>query len=305
MHPKNKCDKMYIVKENSNKNLTILLTLALVVLIGLVAFSWYQYTALGKEYDSTKSSLEVRIASLEENIYTLQFEKTSLNDALEAEQQKNNDFEEQIKDLAGTIGTLDKLSKIDPELLKKYSKVFFLSEHYIPTRISRISQDYLLIEDDEEYIHSSVQPFLKRLMERAKRDDIDLKILSGYRSFDKQSTIKNQYKVIYGAGTANQFSAEQGYSEHQLGTAVDFTSPTSGAGLTNFDQTPEFEWLEKNAHKYGFTLSYPQGNAYYVYEPWHWRFVGEELATKLYRDNKHFYDLDQRDIDKYLVNIFD
>jgi len=60
-----------------------------------------------------------------------------------------------------------------------------------------------------------------------------------------------------------------------------------------------------NAHKYGFTLSYPEGNQYYVFEPWHWRFVGEDLARDLKRDERHFYDLDQRAIDGYLLEIFD
>jgi D-alanyl-D-alanine carboxypeptidase len=60
-----------------------------------------------------------------------------------------------------------------------------------------------------------------------------------------------------------------------------------------------------NAYKYGFTLSYPKGNTSYVFEPWHWRFVGVKLATDLHNQGKNFYDLDQRSIDAYLVNFFD
>ena len=52
-------------------------------------------------------------------------------------------------------------------------------------------------------------------------------------------------------------------------------------------------------------MSYPKGNSYYVYEPWHWRFVGKELADDLYDENKKFYELDQREIDEYLLKIFD
>ncbi len=108
----------------------------------------------------------------------------------------------------------------------------------------------------------------------------------------------------YGAG-ANTFSADQGYSEHQLGTTVDFSSDEIGGGLTDFQNTKAFAWLEENAHRYGFTLSYPEANEYYIYEPWHWRFVGQELADDLYDDGKHFYDYDQRTIDEYLISIFD
>ncbi len=52
-------------------------------------------------------------------------------------------------------------------------------------------------------------------------------------------------------------------------------------------------------------MSYPKSNIYYQYEPWHWRFVGEDLAEDLHDDKKNFYELDQREIDKYLIKIFD
>jgi LAS superfamily LD-carboxypeptidase LdcB len=60
-----------------------------------------------------------------------------------------------------------------------------------------------------------------------------------------------------------------------------------------------------NAYRFGFVLSYPKGNAYYIYEPWHFRFVGVKLATYLHDRGLHFYDIDQKEIDQYLVSIFD
>jgi D-alanyl-D-alanine carboxypeptidase len=130
-------------------------------------------------------------------------------------------------------------------------------------------------------------------------------VVSAYRSFGEQSSLKASYKRTYGAGTANSFSADQGYSEHQLGTTIDFTTTILGANFAGFDKSDAYEWLLDNAYKYGFIISYPKTNAYYTYEPWHWRFVGVELATKLHDDNQHFYDLDQRAINGYLVNLFD
>ncbi|PJC82708.1 hypothetical protein CO006_02150, partial [Candidatus Roizmanbacteria bacterium CG_4_8_14_3_um_filter_35_14] len=61
----------------------------------------------------------------------------------------------------------------------------------------------------------------------------------------------------------------------------------------------------ENAYKYGFILSYPKQNTYYQFEPWHWRFVGMTLATKLHDTNQYFYNLAQREIDLYLISIFD
>jgi len=138
----------------------------------------------------------------------------------------------------------------------------------------------------------------------AEADGINLWILSAYRSFGTQSSLKSGYKITYGSG-ANAFSADQGYSEHQLGTTVDFTTSGIGGGFTGFENTEAYQWLLDNAHRYGFTLSYPKGNAYYIFEPWHWRFVGTELARDLHGQDKGFYDLPQREIDEYLLNLFD
>jgi D-alanyl-D-alanine carboxypeptidase len=107
----------------------------------------------------------------------------------------------------------------------------------------------------------------------AENDGINLRIISAYRSFGSQSELKSSYLMTFGSG-ANKFSADQGYSEHQLGTALDFTTAELEANFINFDKTTAYQWLLNNAFKYGFILSYPEGNQYYQFEPWHWRFVG-------------------------------
>ena len=136
-------------------------------------------------------------------------------------------------------------------------------------------------------------------------DGVSILSQSAYRSFQTQAILKSNYRVIYGAGTANSFSADQGYSEHQLGTAIDFTTLKTNGTLEGFNKTLEYKWLGENAYKYGFVISYPAGNKYYKFEPWHWRFVGVALATYLHDNNMNFYDMDQRLIDNYLANIFD
>ena len=188
------------------------------------------------------------------------------------------DFEDQLDDITGTVGQLDKLSKLDPELLQKYSRVFFLNEHYAPDRFKEIEERYLVNKDEPEYVHAEVEPFLDDLLDDARQDGVNLLILSAFRSYDEQKQLKSIYTVTYGTG-ANTFSADQGYSEHQLGTTVDFTNNVIGAGLDGFQNTKEYKWL--------------------------WRFVGEDLARDLNRKGENFYDLDQRDIDDYLINIFD
>ncbi len=213
-------------------------------------------------------------------------------------------FQGQISDISSTVGTLEKLSQTDEELLKKYSKVYFLNENYAPATLTEIDKMYLNPGSTNIQIHTEVWSYLEEMLEDAARDDIKLRVASAFRSYQTQSSLKNAYTTLYGSG-ANQFSADQGYSEHQLGTALDLTTEKLGANLNAFASDPAYEWLEENAHKYGFILSYPENNGYYKFEPWHWRFVGVDLARDLHGDGQHFYDLDQREIDKYLIKLFD
>ncbi len=302
--------------------LSSLLTLSLVS-NGLL---WYNLSlsnkSLGKaeaslretlaEAQGTIASTTMRVAMLESLLLETQDmlqraidENEDLADDLKDEKDRNNEFEDQIDKIGSTVGTLDKLAKIDPELLQKYSKVFFLNEHYMPTRLSEIPNTYVYRNDgDPEFIHAQVAPHLKEMLEDALKDGVKIWVVSAFRSFDEQKSLKGAYTVAYGSG-ANAFSADQGYSEHQLGTTLDFTTENLGGGLTGFEATPAYEWLVKNAYKYGFVLSYPKDNAYYVFEPWHWRYVGEKLADDLHDDGKFFYDLDQREIDTYLISLFD
>ena len=249
---------------------------------------------LSEALESTQNSLT---AANDENV--------RLAEALTAEQERLRQLGEQVSEITGAIGTLEKLAELEPELLQKYSKVYFLNEHYSPEKLKNIPVELLYFEDRPEEVDTRVWPFLKDLLAEAKEEGIELYVYSAYRSFGEQSSLKSAYTVSYGSG-ANRFSADQGYSEHQLGTTVDLITPGVGGTLNNdFSQTKAYEWLLANAHKYGFTLSYPAGNQYYIFEPWHWRFVGEDLARDLKRDERHFYDLDQRVIDGYLLEIFD
>lgn len=276
---------------------------------GILGFSEYRYHGLKQELSGTKQELAITTSGLQQKITELETtianENKNLANKLGVEQDKNNSLSSAFSEIKSTVGTLEKLSKTDSELLKKYSKVYFLNEHYIPTALSKIDPKYLYDKNKALEIHLNVYPYLLQLIDAAGTDGKILQVISAYRSFGMQSQLKSAYAITYGAGTANQFSADQGYSEHQLGTTLDFTTREIGSTFSGFDKTPEYAWLIANAYKYGFVISYPDNNSYYKFEPWHWRFVGTALAKRLHDDNKYFYDMDQRDIDSYLVNIFD
>jgi len=280
---------------------------------GIAGYGVYRYAITQeKKYADLKAELRSEVLVLGEKIVALEGATKAVEQDLsvtkmesEALGQKASSLETNVSQISGAVGTLEKLSKTDPELLQKYSKVFFLSENYAPERLVEIPKEYLYSEARIEQFEQRVWPHLQNLLDSAKQNGITLYVKSAYRSFNEQKSLKSSYSVLYGAGTANQFSAEQGYSEHQLGTTVDFITTGLGGQLFGFERTNAYAWLASNAHRFGFTLSYPKGNAYYIFEPWHWRFVGKELAALLYREGMHFYDLDQREIDTYLVNILD
>lgn len=111
---------------------------------------------------------------------------------------------------------------------------------------------------------------------------LNLWIQSGYRSYDRQNTIYNNYVNSDGRDNADTYSARPGHSEHQTGLAFDLNTIDD-----SFAYTDEGKWVNDNCYRYGFILRYPKGKnsiTGYIYESWHLRYVGVELAEKLYNN---------------------
>lgn len=291
------------------KHIPLILSALAIITAGYIVFenfndkkSQEQQTKIQEE---AIFNLNQKITDLETVLLATKNENISFAEALKEAQEKNGSIADKINQISESVGTLEKISYTDPELLQKYSKVFFLNENYVPTNLREIPDEYVHDTNRTYEIHQEVWPHLKELIDTAKNEGHEIRIVSAYRSFGTQASLKSAYTVTYGAGGANQFSADQGYSEHQLGTTVDFTNTTLGSRFSEFGDSQSYQWLLKNAHRFGFILSYPENNSYYEFEPWHWRFVGEKLARDLFKDKQNFYDLSQREIDEYLVSIFD
>jgi len=198
--------------------LTVLLVLTT---LGGGAFIWWQdkqhneaVTALEGTIDEKNSELVLRESVINELSKQLEMTSEELNDTvdrLSGEKERNDEMEDQVRELAGTVSDLDKLSKTDKELLQKYSKVYFLNEHYIPESLREIDDEWKYSEDSEHQLHSKVLPFFEKMMEDALDDGVELWVTSAFRSFDYQSQIKDSYTITYGSG-ANAFSADQGFS---------------------------------------------------------------------------------------------
>lgn len=116
---------------------------------------------------------------------------------------------------------------------------------------------------------------LARLREAARRDGIDLEVVSSFRSVRDQRRILAR-KLAQGQALAEilRVNAPPGCSEHHSGCAVDFAMPGAPLLTEAFADTAAFAWLARHAGRFSFRMSYPPGNRWgYVYEPWHWCFV--------------------------------
>ena len=128
----------------------------------------------------------------------------------------------------------------------------------------------------------NVKIAFERMQQDAYKEKILLLIVSGFRSFNYQTMLYNKYKKV--DKNADRYSAKPGHSEHQTGLAIDLIN-TESINIKKFKK--EFNWLDKNAYKYGFILRYPEGKENvtgYKYEPWHYRYVGESFAKELYNN---------------------
>lgn len=297
-----------LMQHTSRYEITVSVLLA-IALLGLAGGGYYTYTLTTTIEDQQQAlaTTTQKLATTSDALARTREANTNLRETLEAKSEELNGLKEQVEEITGSISTIERRQKLDEELLKKYSKVYFLDENYWPSDLTKIDDEWIAEanEEESEHFHEKAWPFLEEMLEDADDDDVELRIISAFRSFGEQGSLKSHYNVVYGESTANQFSASQGYSEHQLGTTLDFTTPELGARYEQFDTTEAYEWLQDNAHRYGFVLSYPENNQYYQFEPWHWRFVGEDLAEDLDDRDMNFYDMKQREIDEYLVDIFE
>lgn len=128
---------------------------------------------------------------------------------------------------------------------------------------------------------------LRAMAAAARRAGKGIAVRSAYRSYATQVAVFNGWVRQAGYQQALRYSARPGHSEHQLGTSIDFRSAANASApwsYSDWGQTPSGRWMRKNAWKYGWVMSYPEGRirqVCYGYEPWHWRYVGRARAREI------------------------
>ena len=174
-------------------------------------------------------------------------------------------------------------SKGDLLLVNKY---YYLNEKYVPNDLTNVSASYAY--EGNSCSKEVLDAFIE-MANVAREQDIVLIINSSYRSFDDQKETWDYRKLASGKEKADQYVARAGFSEHQSGLALDINQFNTKED--DFENTEAFKWLTDNAYKYGFILRYTKDGediTGYSYESWHYRYVGVDIATKIYQENITF-----------------
>ena len=169
-------------------------------------------------------------------------------------------------------------------LVNKYHK---LPDDYEPNDLVALSYN------SNYYLRKEAADAFERLTNAGVLEGVIFYPFSPYRSYKTQEVLYNRYVARDGVKAADTYSARPGFSEHQLGLAVDVRSSNLPDNLT-----PEhYEWMLDNSYKYGFIVRYPKGCQHitqFIEEPWHLRYLGVELATKIHDSGltyDEYYDL--------------
>ena len=162
--------------------------------------------------------------------------------------------------------------------IEKKDGVYYIGGILIANKTYSLPSDY-----NPGSLLSEFNIAFTQMKEAAEKEGIDLKVVSGFRSYSTQNTLYNNYVSRDGKAEADRYSARPGYSEHQTGLAADLNEVSD-----TFGETKAGKWLSENCWRYGFILRYPKGKESitgYMYESWHFRYIGDtNIAKELYND---------------------
>lgn len=197
---------------------------------------------------------------------------------------------------------LDKPFYTDYLTIKKFSlnmltnKYRGLDQNYVPDDLVKLNTAYTL-DNEDEYLNSQVAEVFYQMAEDMAKENLSIVANSAYRSYKNQQETYDLYLKTYGENYVKNYVGNPGFSEHQTGLALDIASKNGDV----FANTKESKWLKENAYKYGFILRYPQDKediTGYKYEPWHYRYVGTEIAQYIHNNSLTFDEYYIRFLDK-------
>ena len=175
-----------------------------------------------------------------------------------------------------------KYIKNPDSLMVLVNKLNRLQSNYVPHDLEQISLNYAT---NNKFLRKEAKENFEKLSSDAKKIGYSIIAVSAYRDYDYQENLFNNYVKEKGENYALKCSAKAGHSEHQTGLSVDVMG--SNNDYDQFEKSKEFDWMKNNSYKYGFILRYPKGKEYitgFKYEPWHYRYVGKDIASIIYTE---------------------
>ncbi len=176
------------------------------------------------------------------------------------------------------------------------NKYYYLDKDYIPNDLEEVNDGY---SNGEKFLIKEAKTAFENMAASAATKNLHIRVVSAYRDYAYQEKLYNDYAQNDGKKNADTYSARPGFSEHQTGLALDLDNIT--IDYNNFEQTDEFKWMQENAYKYGFILRFPKNKTKitgYLYEPWHYRYVGRDAAEYIHRNNLTLEEYYAKEIEK-------
>ncbi len=158
-----------------------------------------------------------------------------------------------------------------------------LDKNYIPNDLVKLS---LICANEDKFLRQEAALNFEEMCLEARKQGYKIIAVSSYRSYFYQEELYNYYVRTLGEKKALEASAKPGHSEHQTGLVIDIEG--SIGKYSDFETTEEFIWMKENAYKYGFILRYPKNKKNitgFKYEPWHYRYVGKDVAKIIHENN--------------------
>lgn len=168
----------------------------------------------------------------------------------------------------------------DEGILTLVNKYNYIPHDYLPKDLIKVNNLYINKEAYDAYLN---------LKSDIEKENMNIRIISAYRSYDYQESLYNRYLQKEDQKKVDTYSARPGYSEHHTGLAIDIDN--GKLDFNKFYLTKELQWMQDNAYKYGFILRYPKDKENitgYAYEPWHYRYVGKEIAEYIKKHNSTY-----------------
>lgn len=255
----------------------------------LILVSFFVSGCMLESENKTKVDTAVKIVENQERL-TLNETTNNNNSQKQKEGEELKQTPDPKESVIPTIVNEDNVIINVDNVMVLVNKENTLPSNYKPEKLVIPNIPFYFEEDiPKRYLKEEAAIAIEGLFEKAKEDQIQLIAASGYRSYERQSAIFHSKAKQVGEVEANKVVAFPGQSEHQTGLAMDVTTAALQFKLEEeLGNMEEGIWLKNNAHLYGFIIRYPKEKEKitgYQYEPWHIRYVGENVAKEIYENN--------------------